>query len=414
MACLPSTASYWAVSGNAYCAQLGLVCTGVAYYGSSPSCSGIEYTGCWGSSPSSCCSYGMAGHAGTYAGASARWACVAGNSVPPPSPPSPPPPPPAMRVVDFALRLAGDVSSFTLSVRTEIKSAIAARAGVNASAVMVTVTSGSVIVDVRIQTPTAMATSVQSAMASATSSLSSTTAMLASVTGVSITVLAVVTPPIVANVQPSPPPPPPQRPPDALNSADGGAITILAIAVPAALLALLCCLAMVCWWTRRRQVELRRKDVNNWLHSMSVSTVSADELHEQQPHAGGSVAVAEASIPSGRGGGGSGSGVEMSVRFDRRTSRTEDRSRVDDPKGGARPAMAGVIGTSGSNTIRKPTLTERSRMQQEETQQVAAMSARGGSTIVHEQQWGCSSASSAPDLSVVNDSRRDRSFRTCR
>ena len=310
-----------------------------------------------------------------------------------------------MRVVDFALRLAGDVSSFTLSVRTEIKSAIAARAGVNPSAVMVTVTSGSVIVDVRIQTPTAMATSVQSAMASATSSLSSTTAMLASVTGVSITVLAVVTPPIVANVQPSPPPPPPpQRPPDALNSADGGAITILAIAVPAALLALLCCLAMVCWWTRRRQVELRRKDVNNWLHSMSVSTVSADELHEQQPHAGGSVVVAEASIPSGRGGGGSGSGVEMSVRFDRHTSRTEDRSRVDDPKGGARPAMAGVIGTSGSNTIRKPTLTERSRMQQEETQQVAAMSARGGSTIVHEQQWGCSSASSAPDLSVVDDS----------
>ena len=184
-----------------------------------------------------------------------------------------------MSVVDFALRLAGDVSSFTSSVRTEMKSAIAAQAGVDPSAVMVTVTSGSVIVGVRIFTPPAMATSVQSAMASATSSPSSATAMLASVTGVSITVLAVVTPPIIANVAPPPPltpsspspSPPPQRPPSALNG--GGAISILAIAVPAAIVVLLCCLAMVCWWTRRRQVELRRADVNNWLRNMSMSTV---------------------------------------------------------------------------------------------------------------------------------------------
>ena len=47
--------------------------------------------------------------------------------------PSPPPSPPAMSVVDFALRLAGDVSSFTPSVRTEMKSAIAARVGVDSS-----------------------------------------------------------------------------------------------------------------------------------------------------------------------------------------------------------------------------------------------------------------------------------------
>ena len=40
---------------------------------------------------------------------------------------------PAMSVVDFALRLAGDVSSFTPSVRTEMKSAIAARVGVDSS-----------------------------------------------------------------------------------------------------------------------------------------------------------------------------------------------------------------------------------------------------------------------------------------
>jgi len=183
-----------------------------------------------------------------------------------------------MSVVDFALRLAGDVSSFTPSVRTEMKSSIAARAGVDPSAVMVTVTSGSVIVGVRILTPPAMATAVQSAMASATSSPSSATSMLASVTGISIAVLAVVTPPIIANVAPPPPPssplpsPPPQQPPDALNSAGGGAITILAIAVPAAII-VLCCLAMVGWWTRRRQVQLRRADVNHWLRNMSMSTV---------------------------------------------------------------------------------------------------------------------------------------------
>eukprot|EP00900_Chrysochromulina_parva_P000685 jgi/Chrpa1/10617/Chrysochromulina_OHIO_Genome00020316-RA len=121
-----------------------------------------------------------------------------------------------------------------------MKSAIAARADVDPSVVMVTVMSGSVIVGVRVLTPTVMATSVQSAMASATSSPSSATTMLASVSGISITVLAVVTPPTVANVQPSPLPPPlppPQRPPGALDSAEGalnstagGAINILVTA----------------------------------------------------------------------------------------------------------------------------------------------------------------------------------------
>ncbi|KOO53369.1 hypothetical protein Ctob_016389 [Chrysochromulina tobinii] len=129
-----------------------------------------------------------------------------------------------MSVVEFALELAGDVSSFTPSVRTEMKSAIAARGGVDPSAVELTVTSGSVIVGVRILTPTVMATSVQLAMASATSNASSATAMLASVTGVSIAVLAVVTPPTTtADVAP-PPPPPPNAP--FIISAGGGEINI--------------------------------------------------------------------------------------------------------------------------------------------------------------------------------------------
>jgi hypothetical protein len=53
----------------------------------------------------------------------------------------------------------------------------------------------------------------------------------------------------------------------------------------------------------------------------------------------------------------------MSGRFDRHSSETEGSSRADGAEGGAQPAMAGVIGASGSNTIRTRTMAERSRMQ---------------------------------------------------
>ena len=108
-----------------------------------------------------------------------------------------------MSVVGFALQLAGDVSSFTPLVRTEMQSAIATVAGVHPSSVTVDVTSGSVIVDVRILTPTTTATLVQSAMVSATSTQNSRTSMFASVSGVSVTVLAVVTPPTVSASTPT-------------------------------------------------------------------------------------------------------------------------------------------------------------------------------------------------------------------
>ena len=108
-----------------------------------------------------------------------------------------------MSVVGFALQLAGDVSSFTPLVRTEMQSAIATVAGVHPSSVTVDVTSGSVIVDVRILTPTTTATLVQSAMVSATSTPNSRTSMFASVSGVSVTVLAVVTPPTVSASTPT-------------------------------------------------------------------------------------------------------------------------------------------------------------------------------------------------------------------
>jgi hypothetical protein len=112
----------------------------------------------------------------------------------------------AMSVVVFTLRLDGEVSSFTSSVQSQIKSAVAARAGVDPSAVELTISAGSVIVSVRILTPTATAASVQSTMANAMSNPNSATAMFANVTGFSINVLAVLTLPTIANVAPPPPP----------------------------------------------------------------------------------------------------------------------------------------------------------------------------------------------------------------
>jgi hypothetical protein len=200
--------------------------------------------------------------------------------------------------------------------------------------------------------------------------------MLASVTGVSIAVLAVVTPPTIANVAPPPPPPPsslspfppPQRPPGAQDSAGGGAISILAIAVPMAIVGLLCCLAMVCWWTRRREVELRRKDVNNWLRNMSVRRVSVNPPHQQEGL--GRPSVCSVSIPSGSGGsggGGGGVGIEMSDRF--YSSEKDGSSCAESAEGGSRQQ-------------------DMVRQQKEEAQRVsAARSAREGATIVHQPPW---------------------------
>ena len=71
-------------------------------------------------------------------------------------------PPTTVSVISSTLKLDGDVSSFTPSVQDEIARAIAAEAGVDPSAVALTVTSGSVIIDMSIQTDAATAASVHS------------------------------------------------------------------------------------------------------------------------------------------------------------------------------------------------------------------------------------------------------------
>ena len=127
-------------------------------------------------------------------------------------------PPTAVSVISSTLKLDGDVSSFTPSVQAEIARAIAAEAGVDSSAVALTVTSGSVIIDMSIQTDTATADSVHLKVASATSSPSRATAMLSSVTGVSCTVLEITKPATLAAVTPRPAETP--RAPVTLRAAD--------------------------------------------------------------------------------------------------------------------------------------------------------------------------------------------------
>jgi hypothetical protein len=117
-----------------------------------------------------------------------------------------------MSKVGFALELNGDISSFTPSVQAQMQSAVAARAGVDPSAVELDVLPGSVLVEVSIETYAATAALVESTMARALRSPSSATAVFVNVTGVSIVVLFV-TPLTIADVPPPPPPSPSPPPP---------------------------------------------------------------------------------------------------------------------------------------------------------------------------------------------------------
>jgi serine/threonine protein kinase len=201
--------------------------------------------------------------------------------------------------------VAGDVSSFN---QNAFKNALATQMGVPTSVITLYIYAASVSIQATITYPSPAAAS-----AAAMSLAATPTATLSAALGVTVQAVSNIAPTSVAITMPSPSPPP-QRPPGAQNSADGGAISILAIAVPAAIVGLLCCLAMVCWWTRRRQVKVPRKDANHWLRNVSVSTVTADDHHPQEPPAC-TVAVAATSTPIGEGSSG-GVGIEMSGRFD--------------------------------------------------------------------------------------------------
>jgi len=139
------------------------------------------------------------------------------------SPPSPSPtPPPGTTGVTFSLAAAGSVTDYTTTVIDGIKAAVATTAGNGATAadVAVTVTAGSVVIDVTISTPAASASSVQSSISAATTDASAATTMLSSVSvaGGALTVSAITQAPFTGTY---PPPPPPSPPPQTSSSSSG-------------------------------------------------------------------------------------------------------------------------------------------------------------------------------------------------
>lgn len=159
-----------------------------------------------------------------------------------------------MSDVQFTLALAGDVATFTASVKTEVQQAIATQAGVDRSAVTITVTSGSVVLEISIRVPTSTATSVQSTIATATSTPSSATAMLSSVSSVAITVTAITVAPTlvpVAAVNPAPA--------SASTGLDGGAIFGIVLGV----LTLCACIAVAVLYKLKKLPEKLQSKISN-------------------------------------------------------------------------------------------------------------------------------------------------------
>ena len=71
--------------------------------------------------------------------------------LPPPTPPPPPlAPPPAAAAVTFALEASGDVSDYPAAVTNSIANSVASEMGVDPASVTVTVTAGSVKIDVAV------------------------------------------------------------------------------------------------------------------------------------------------------------------------------------------------------------------------------------------------------------------------
>jgi len=157
------------------------------------------------------------------------------GSPPPPPPPSPlsPPGAPGARVVIVykavvTMVAAGAVEDYTAERRTNIAAAIAAGANVSASAVKVTITDGSVVIQSTITLPSATeAATVTDILSTQLATPESSTAFFASApTPVAVTVVSA---PVVVDVtetvvQYPPTPPSPPIPMAGDDSMDGGAI----------------------------------------------------------------------------------------------------------------------------------------------------------------------------------------------
>lgn len=157
------------------------------------------------------------------------------GSPPPPPPPSPlsPPGTPGARVVTVhkavvTMVAAGAVEDYTQERRTNIKAAIAAGASVDPSAVKVTITDGSVVIQSTITVPSATeASAVTTTLSTQLATPESSTSFFANA-AIPVTVQVVSAPVVVdvtENVVEYPPAPPsPPIPMAGDDSMDGGAI----------------------------------------------------------------------------------------------------------------------------------------------------------------------------------------------
>jgi hypothetical protein len=131
---------------------------------------------------------------------------TAGTDSPSPPPPSPSPPPPSPsppspgdgatvttdHAISFAVIASGDVGDYTTEVTDAIAVKVAEAAGVDANAVSVTVTAGSVVITIVVYANSASAaTTVGDTLESDFADAASATAFLSSISGVDIQVEAV-------------------------------------------------------------------------------------------------------------------------------------------------------------------------------------------------------------------------------
>lgn len=162
----------------------------------------------------------------------------AGSGSPPPPPPpaplSPPGAPGQKPVTEYSttatMVVSGSIADYTTDKRTEIRQAFADEAKVNLTAVTLTITSGSVILQAKIVfdgDDTTAAAAAQEAEKTLTATLSTTSAAT-SFLQAAVPEVTVVSAPVVITETKSvvyyPPPPSPPPPKEGDDSMDGGAI----------------------------------------------------------------------------------------------------------------------------------------------------------------------------------------------
>ena len=168
-------------------------------------------------------------------------------SPPPPSPSPPPSPlPPTVATLSTTLVVAGSVTDFTATVRTELVTKVATQAGVPPTAVTLDVVSASVRLTFTLSLPsTAAAASATTSLAAV---LSSPTAASTFLTTTSYTANVVSIPDAPRLLSP---PPPPLGPPEGAASEPAAPSALLPVAVAGGMAAASLLLALAAWWWLR-------------------------------------------------------------------------------------------------------------------------------------------------------------------